>query len=72
MNTAANIFLLIAGILFLFDVFLIISKRPNPVNKSWPLPCPRQDKGPFLFSPGKFIICCHTLIKLSRCPADRV
>ena len=40
MNTAANIFLLIAGILFLYDVFLIVTKRPNPVNKSWPLPCP--------------------------------
>ena len=40
MNTAANVFLLIAGILFLFDVVLIIAKRPNPVNKNWPLPCP--------------------------------
>jgi hypothetical protein len=40
MNTAANIFLLIAGILFILDVFLIVTKRPNPVNKSWPLPCP--------------------------------
>ena len=40
MHTAANVFLLIAGILFLYDVFLIITKRPNPVNKSWPLPCP--------------------------------
>ncbi len=39
MNTAANIFLLIAGILALFDVYLMITKRPNPV-KGWPLPCP--------------------------------
>ena len=40
MNTAANIFLLIAGILFLLDVFLILTKRPNPLNKDWSLPCP--------------------------------
>lgn len=39
MSTAANIFLLIAGILFLYDVYLIITNRPNPIKK-WPLPCP--------------------------------
>lgn len=39
MYTAANIFFLIAGILALYDVFLMITHRPNPV-KSWPLPCP--------------------------------
>jgi hypothetical protein len=39
MHTAAYIFLLIAGFLALFDVYLMITKRPNPV-KDWPLPCP--------------------------------
>ena len=39
MYTAASIFLLIAGILALYDVFLMITHRPNPV-KGWPLPCP--------------------------------
>jgi uncharacterized membrane protein HdeD (DUF308 family) len=39
MYTAANIFLLIAGVLALFDVFLMVTHRPNPV-KGWPLPCP--------------------------------
>ena len=39
MHTAANVFLLIAGFLFLVDVFLIVTGRPNPI-KNWPLPCP--------------------------------
>lgn len=39
MHTAANVFLLIAGILFLVDVYFIVTKRPNPL-KGWPLPCP--------------------------------
>jgi hypothetical protein len=39
MHTTANVFLLIAGILALFDVYLMITKRPNPV-KDWPVPCP--------------------------------
>jgi hypothetical protein len=39
MLLASQIFLIIAGALLLFDVFLIITHRPNPV-KSWPLPCP--------------------------------
>lgn len=39
MFTAACIFLLIAGILALYDAFLMITHRPNPV-KGWPLPCP--------------------------------
>jgi len=39
MVTAAYIFLLIAGVLALYDVFLMVTHRPNPV-KGWPLPCP--------------------------------
>jgi hypothetical protein len=39
MLLASQIILIIAGALLLFDVFLIITHRPNPV-KSWPLPCP--------------------------------
>ena len=39
METASYIFLLIAGVLALFDVYLMITHRPNPV-KNWPLPCP--------------------------------
>ncbi len=39
MHTAANIFLLIAGVLALYDVYLMITHKPNPV-KNWPLPCP--------------------------------
>lgn len=39
MFTAACIFLLIAGILALYDTFLMITHRPNPM-KGWPLPCP--------------------------------
>ena len=39
MHTTANVFLLIAGLLALFDVYLMITKKPNPV-KDWPVPCP--------------------------------
>jgi hypothetical protein len=39
MLRASEIFLLIAGVLALYDVFLMITHRPNPV-KGWPLPCP--------------------------------
>jgi hypothetical protein len=39
MTTSANVFLLIAGFLALFDVYLMVTHRPNPV-KNWPLPCP--------------------------------
>jgi hypothetical protein len=39
MLLASQIILIIAGALLLFDVFLIITHRPNPM-KSWPLPCP--------------------------------
>jgi hypothetical protein len=39
MLRASEIFLLIAGVLALYDVFLMVTHRPNPV-KSWPLPCP--------------------------------
>ena len=35
----SSILLIIAGVLLLFDVFFMITHRPNPV-KSWPLPCP--------------------------------
>ena len=52
MNTVANIFLLIAGILALFDVYLMITKRPNPV-KNWPVPCPMT----FLFLGIGLILC---------------
>ncbi len=39
MLLAAQIILIIAGVLLLFDVFLMLTHRPNPV-KGWPLPCP--------------------------------
>ena len=39
MLLASQIFLIIAGVLLLFDVYLMITKRPNPV-KNWPVPCP--------------------------------
>jgi hypothetical protein len=34
MYTTACVFLLIAGILALYDVYLMITKKPNPV-KGW-------------------------------------
>lgn len=36
---ASQIILIIAGVLALYDVFLMVTHRPNPV-KSWPIPCP--------------------------------
>jgi len=39
MLLTSQIILIIAGLLALFDVFLMITHRPNPV-KSWPIPCP--------------------------------
>lgn len=39
MLLASQIILIIAGALLLFDVFLMVTHRPNPV-KTWPLPCP--------------------------------
>ena len=39
MLLASQIILIIAGALALFDVFLMVTHRPNPV-KSWPIPCP--------------------------------
>jgi hypothetical protein len=39
MLLASQIILIIAGVLALFDAFLMVTHRPNPV-KSWPLPCP--------------------------------
>ncbi len=39
MLLASQIILIIAGVLLLFDVFLMITHRPNP-KKDWPLPCP--------------------------------
>jgi len=39
MFLASQIFLIIAGVLLLYDVYLMLSHRPNPV-KGWPLPCP--------------------------------
>ncbi|MFC1932869.1 hypothetical protein ACFLVN_04250 [Chloroflexota bacterium] len=39
MLLASQIILIIAGVLALFDVFLMVTHRPNPV-KSWPIPCP--------------------------------
>jgi len=39
MLLTSQIILIIAGLLALFDVFLMVTHRPNPV-KSWPIPCP--------------------------------
>jgi len=39
MLLAAQILLIIAGVLLLYDAILIITRRPNPI-KGWPLPCP--------------------------------
>ena len=39
MLLAAQILLIIAGILLLYDAILMITHRPNPI-KGWPLPCP--------------------------------
>ncbi|MFC1995005.1 hypothetical protein ACFLVK_01185 [Chloroflexota bacterium] len=39
MLLASQIILIIAGVLALYDVFLMVTHRPNPV-KTWPIPCP--------------------------------
>jgi hypothetical protein len=39
MLLASQLILIIAGVLALYDAFLMITHRPNPV-KGWPLPCP--------------------------------
>ncbi len=39
MLLAAQILLIIAGVLLLYDAVLMITHRPNPI-KGWPLPCP--------------------------------
>ena len=40
MLLASQILLIIAGISLLLDATLMITGRPNPVKKEWPLPCP--------------------------------
>ena len=39
MLLAAQILLIIAGVLLIIDASLMIAHRPNPL-KGWPLPCP--------------------------------
>ena len=39
MLLAAQILLIIAGLLLILDASLMIARRPNPI-KGWPLPCP--------------------------------
>ena len=39
MLLVSQIILIIAGVLALYDVFLMVTHRPNPI-KSWPVPCP--------------------------------
>jgi hypothetical protein len=39
MLLAAQIILIIAGILLIYDAVLMFTHRPNPI-KGWPLPCP--------------------------------
>ena len=39
MLLAAQIVLIIAGLLLLYDAFLMLTHRPNPL-KGMPLPCP--------------------------------
>jgi hypothetical protein len=39
MLLAAQIILIIAGALLIYDAVLMFTHRPNPVKK-WPLPCP--------------------------------
>ena len=39
MLLASQIVLIIAGVLAIYDAFLMVTHRPNPI-KSWPLPCP--------------------------------
>jgi uncharacterized membrane protein YidH (DUF202 family) len=40
MLLAAQIILIIAGLLLIADAVLIYTHRPNPIKKDWPLPCP--------------------------------
>ncbi len=40
MLLAAQIILIIAGALLLIDAAFMFARRPNPINKDWPLPCP--------------------------------
>lgn len=39
MLLAAQILLILAGILLIVDASLMFARRPNPL-KGWPLPCP--------------------------------
>jgi len=39
MLLAAQIFLILAGVLLIVDASLMFARRPNPL-KGWPLPCP--------------------------------
>ena len=39
MLLAAQILLIIAGVLLLVDASYMIARRPNPI-KGWPFPCP--------------------------------
>lgn len=40
MLLASQIILIIAGVLLILDGIFMAAHRPNPVVKSWPLPCP--------------------------------
>jgi uncharacterized membrane protein YidH (DUF202 family) len=40
MLLASQIILIIAGALLLVDAAFMFARRPNPINKNWPLPCP--------------------------------
>jgi hypothetical protein len=40
MLLASQIILIIAGVLLLVDAVFMITHRPNPIKKDWPLPCP--------------------------------
>jgi hypothetical protein len=39
MLLASQVILIIAGLLLLYDAFLMFTHRPNPI-KGFPLPCP--------------------------------
>ena len=40
MLLAAQIILIIAGLLLIGDTVFIVTHRSNPIKKDWPLPCP--------------------------------
>ena len=40
MLLAAQIILIITGLLLIGDMVFLVTHRPNPINKEWPLPCP--------------------------------